>query len=350
MKEQEVLQQAEAAIRECLDGVPFLTIQDATAEAPLLGGQPDLVVHMQTPLGQRNLVVEVKASGQPLIARGAIEQLRGYCEVIPNAYPVLLAPYISDATARLCEKRGVGYVDLVGNCRLNFDQVYVEQRGRPNQYSERRELRSLYSPKSERILRVLLNAPRKAWKVQDLAKEAQVSIGLVSKAKRTLELREWLDGTVRGLKLKSPLEVLTEWAESYCYAKHLAMSFYSLGSGLELEEQVVAAARNNEIRVALTGFSAAARYAPAVRYLRSVLYCEATPVELARSVSSKPVSSGADLTLIQPYDEGVFYGVESRDGLPVASPIQTYLDLMKQPARGEEAAEALLREVIQPSW
>ena len=64
----------------------------------------------------------------------------------------------------------------------------------------------------------------------------------------------------------------------------------------------------------------------------------------------KQVSSGANLTLVQPYDEGVFYGVEYRDGVPVVSPIQTYLDLMKQSARGEEAAAALLQEVIRPSW
>ncbi len=64
----------------------------------------------------------------------------------------------------------------------------------------------------------------------------------------------------------------------------------------------------------------------------------------------KPVSSGAVITLIEPHDEGVFYGMEMHDGVPVVSAVQTYLDLVKQAARGEEAAGAVLREVIEPSW
>jgi hypothetical protein len=128
------------------------------------------------------------------------------------------------------------------------------------------------------------------------------------------------------------------------------MNFYSLVSGSELEEQVALAAKEAGIRVALTGFSAAVRYAPAVRYRRSMIYSNADPAAIARKLGLKQVSSGANLALIQPYDEGVFYASQSRDKLPVVSAIQAYLDLMKQSARGQEAAAALLQEVIRPSW
>jgi hypothetical protein len=348
--EKTVLEQGEAAIRTCLDRVPFLKIRGVLADPLLFGRRPDFVVQVDAPTGQHNLVVEAKSSGQPRVARQAIDQLRGYCEAVPSPYPVFLAPYIADATGRLCEQEGVGYVDLAGNCRLSFGQVYIEERGRENPYSERRELRSLYSPKSERILRALLTPPRKPWKVEDLAREADVSLGLVSKVKRILEQREWLDPESRGVRLLNPEAALVEWAGEYRYTRHRAMDFYSLASGGELEEQVVSAAEGGGIRVALTGFSAAVRYAPSVRYQRSMIYCGGATTAIVNQLQLKQVPSGANLTLIEPYDDAVFYRVEIRDGVPVASPVQTFLDLMTQAGRGKEAADALLGQVIRPSW
>ena len=350
MYEKDVFEQGERAIRDCLERVPFLKIQKVKIEPDLFGRRPDFLVRVEVAGGRYNLVVEVTSSGQPRIARQAINQVRSYIETVPNPYPVLLAPYISDATAELCAHNGVGYIDLAGNCRLSFGQVYVEQRGKKNPFSEKRELRSLYSPKAERILRALLVAPKKVWKVKELASETGVSLGMVSKVKRILELREWLDSQSKGIRLLDPEIALTEWANEYRYSKHRIMNFYSLVSGSELEEQIALAAKNSDIRIALTGFSAAVRYAPAVRYRRSMIYSSEDPMTIARKIDLKPVSSGANLTLIQPYDEGVFYAGESRDGLPVVSSIQTYLDLMKQSARGEEAAATLLQEVIRPSW
>ena len=350
MYEKDVFEQGERAIRDCLERVPFLKIQKVKIEPDLFGRRPDFLVRVEVAGGRYNLVVEVTSSGQPRIARQAINQVRSYIETVPNPYPVLLAPYISDAAAELCAHNGVGYIDLAGNCRLSFGQVYIEQRGKKNPFSEKRELRSLYSPKAERILRALLVAPKKVWKVKELASETGVSLGMVSKVKRILELREWLDSQSKGIRLLDPEIALTEWANEYRYSKHRIMNFYSLVSGSELEEQIALAAKNSDIRIALTGFSAAVRYAPAVRYRRSMIYSSEDPMTIARKIDLKPVSSGANLTLIQPYDEGVFYAGESRDGLPVVSSIQTYLDLMKQSARGEEAAATLLQEVIRPSW
>jgi hypothetical protein len=350
MYEKEVLEQGERAIRDCLDRVPFLKIREVKIEPDVFGGQPDFVVLVEAASGQCNLVIEGKSTGQPGIARGAINQLHVYSKGVPNLYPVFLAPYITDATAELCERAGVGYIDLAGNCRLSFSQVYIEQRGRKNPYSERRELRSLYSPKAERILRVLLISPRKAWKVQELADEAEVSIGLVSKVKQILELREWIDSRSTGVKLLDPEGALTEWAREYRYSKHRTFSYFSFASGSDLEYEVLSAAKSCGIRIALTGFSAAVRYAPAVRYRRSMIYCAGEATAIAQELDLKRVASGSNLTLIEPYDEGVFYGRESRDGLPVVSPIQTYLDLMNQAGRGEEGAEALMRKVIQPLW
>ena len=43
-------------------------------------------------------------------------------------------------------------------------------------------------------------------------------------------------------------------------------------------------------------------------------------------------------------------GISEFDCLHIASPIQIYLDLVGFRGRGEEAATAILEEVIQPQW
>lgn len=350
MLEKEILQKGEAAIRECLDRVPFLKIRTLEAEPVIQGRRPDFMARIETSGGSWDLVIEAKPTGQPRIARAALNQLALYRDLVPNSYAIFLAPYISESTAKLCEDAGIGYIDLAGNCRLSFGQVFIEQRGKQNPYSEKRVLRSLYSPKAERILRVLLVARQSSWKVEELAQTAQVSIGLVSKVKRLLEDREWLDSQAAGMKLRNPETALTEWAQNYSYTKHQSSGYYAFTSGAELEEQVADAAEKCGLRIAFTGFSAAVRYAPAVRYQRSMVFCNGVASCIAQKLDLKQVPSGANLVIITPYDDGVFYASEERDGVPVVSPVQAYIDLMKQAARGEEAAEAILQEVIRPRW
>lgn len=50
----------------------------------------------------------------------------------------------------------------------------------------------------------------------------------------------------------------------------------------------------------------------------------------------KKVPSGANMSILLPYDEGVFYGVREIGGAQVASPLQVYLDVRTFRGRGEE--------------
>jgi hypothetical protein len=72
--------------------------------------------------------------------------------------------------------------------------------------------------------------------------------------------------------------------------------------------------------------------------------------ELPNLLELKPVTSGANVSLLAPFDAGVFAGARVFDGVRVVSPVQLYLDLRGFRGRGEEAAQALLEEVMAPSW
>ena len=341
---------AAEALRSCLQGVPFIEIQGTEKECDFGGYRADLVTTVSTPGGPRYFVAEVKSVGQPRAAREAVNQLWRYRENRPDVVPVFIAPYISPASAELCKQDSTNYVDLVGNCRLVFDNSFVEREGRPNPFAEKRDLRSLYSPKASRILRVLLVNPAKAWKLQNLAKEAEVSLGLSANVKKLLEDREWIRKTEDGLALLEPEKLLAEWAESHSFRKNRVRDCYSLKPISDLEAGLAEACQERNMRYALTGFSAAARLAPMVRSPRAMAYVEKPLDELIATLGLKEVTSGANVTLLEPYDDGVFYGAQEVEGIRVASPVQVYLDLKGFRGRGEEAAVKILDEVIRPKW
>ncbi len=156
--------------------------------------------------------------------------------------------------------------------------------------------------------------------------------------------------TKQGRLTRSALLLLEEWTNVYTYRKNEVCNYYSLKSIPEIESDIAKLCRDKGIEYALTDFSGAARYAPAVRYTRAMAYIYNTREDVASLLNLKEVESGANITLLGPYDEGVFYGTQIIEDIRIVTPLQVYLDLKGYKGRGEEAAEVLLRDVIKPKW
>ncbi len=348
--EREAAERLTAALRD----VPFLPPAGIRPETTRSDSRIDFILTLRSSLIDRRLVCEVKSSGQPRMAREACLNLLDYVRSDKRNYPMFIAPYISPSAAAICEQYKVGYFDLAGNCRLTFDQVYIRREGFPNPSVQKRDLRSLYSPKAERVLRVLLTAGKRNWRMQELADEGNVSLGQAANVKKLLSDREWIDAKAGGVRLRSlddaVLPMLTEWAENYRMERSTASEYYSLKPIPQTEAELASASLGVNARIAFSGFSGAARFAPAVRYQRVTAYVVGDQTALANRLGLKLVSSGANVTLIEPYDEGVLYGAKEVEGAPVVSPVQLYIDLTQTKGRGEEAASAIMEEVIKPQW
>jgi hypothetical protein len=265
-------------------------------------------------------------------------------------YGVFVASFISPASAAICKDAGIGYVDLSGNCFIVFQQVFISREKMGNQYPLKTNLSSIYSPKSERILRVLLTNPYQPWKAIDLAKEAQVSLGMITQVGKKLIEEEWLKKTPRGISLTQPENLLADWVNNYTIKRNILYNYYSLKSLQDVEIETAETCGNLNIPYALTGFSACNRLAPMVRGQRAMIYVSRSIELVAETAGLKPVESGANIILIQPYDDGVFWNAKSIGNLQISDPVQVYLDLKRYPGRGEEAADFLYREVINPRW
>ena len=361
VKKQSVARQGLAWLREVLGAIPALHLVKGIKEAHPSEKNDGVDFELEVKAGNTSWVLlgEVKSSGQPrhireaaLEAKEAVAQL-GASSKRKRIYPVVVAPFISLAAGEICKELGVGYADLAGNCRLSFATVYIERRTAANPFSTKREQRSLFAPKTARILRILLTEPRKPWKVVDLAAQAKVSVGQVSGVRRLLQDREWGEPAEQGFYLTQPEALMEAWKSAYRPATTRVQA-YTLLHGEALDHAVKAAIRDagKGAHALLASFSAARTMAPFARVATLYLLVDEEGERIVRErLSLESATKGENVVLLRPQDDGLFLDrVEMSPGLWATGPIQTYLDLTASGERGAEAAEHLLREVIAPLW
>ena len=336
---------------------------------------PDFVMEVFGQTGTRVLLVNTRASGEPRLAREAVNHLLVQKNNWSHAFPVFTAPYISLQAAEICQNHQVGYMDLAGNCKIAIDGLFLHTRGRPNPYTNKRRLKSLNRPKAARILRVLLCHPRRHWKARDLAAEAGVSLGLVSNVKQILKDREWIDNRRQQIILARPRKILEHMASADSSREPVSF-FYASADFLQAENAIAAACRKKGLQLAFTGLSAAVHMASGINYYRQIQARVYGGAELAADELGfeKTGAKDANVAVVHSADPGVFYGghpvqaasrlqscptsdktvadIEKDIRVPIAgvSPVQVYVDLKAGFAGGNKEAEKILQQVLEPSW
>ncbi len=340
--EKELLLNAFQSFYAILSKVPFVSLD---AEAGTKPGE-DSTVRASVKGRPVKFILEAKAQGEPRIIRMAINQLQDYLKSAKDAYGILAAPYLTDAGRQICKEAGVGCIDLAGNALISIGNIYIDIGGIPNPYPSYRISRSVFSPKSSRVLRVLMADPAKRWYVEELSREAGISIGLTSRVKQYLLAMEWIREEKKSFYIVKPDEVLSQWVINYSYRKNQVFSYYSSHSEDELEAALRNECEKRKYRYGLTLLSGALKVAPFVRSVRLFSYVDGNIEDIAAALQLKKVDSGPNVTLLQPYDEGIFYGLQNIQGTNVVSDIQLYLDLKGYKGRGEEAAQAIFDQRI----
>jgi hypothetical protein len=347
MKDLEV--HAAEALRSTLAQVPVINIKATKPETPGPTSQIGLSMDVRVSGKTHTLVCELKSNGQPRHVRTALLQLREYVSRLgKNATPILIAPYLSPEAQALCRESEVGFLDLAGNVRVVFNGVFIERIVGSKPPVARRELKSLFKPKSAQILRVMLRNPKRAWRVTELAEAADVSLGHVSNVRTALLDREWARLSPEGSFLSEPDKLLDAWRDAYEPPAGRRLRFYTILHGSMFEEAAVKALRATDDHglAILASFSAADWLAPYVRISTHFFYANETGlIRLRDLLRLSSASKGENVIITLPKDHGVFRDTtEPAPGVRCTSAVQTYLDLTTAGERGREAADHLRRE------
>lgn len=321
---------------------------DLLATLPLPGG------------GHAALCIECKRELRP----GAFPALAARVFSPPGqprvVVPMLALPSVSPRLAELCAEHGWSWFDLAGNCRLDVPGLlHLAHSGREPVHASPRPTANLGTAEAARVVRALLATDHagRNWTQRDIQDHCQpgVSLGLVNKVVRHLRDEAFLKTTPDGFRVADPQKLLLAWRDAYRFDRHDRRSYFTLLSGARLRDALWQFGDGADGPAAYASFSAAEFQAPHVRQPKTWLYL--SPKELPRFLAfteAKPVDSGDNLVVLLPADDGVFYLGSDKsvpsDRLPSTHPVQTYVDLWHSGGRGQEAAEALLEQHLQPLW
>jgi len=354
--EQEIKSRIRFELPQLLPELKFWQIE---VDKGIAGTRVDFWAKIETEAGVKRLIVgEIKALGQPRFVRDAVMKLKDQVERVKGSYPVVISSVLGEKSKEICRSNEVGYIDLAGNCYLKFDNVYIHKVVRnvgtsysPTQALIKRSLKSLFSPVSTRIVRVLLEEPQKGWKLTELAQASQASIGQVYNVSRKLIDEELAkkDKDNR-LVLAEATRLLDMWQEQYAFVKNKIRMYYSFERDpTKLAQTIAKIAKKSNLPYALTLFVGASLIAPFIRGFASTDFYIGSEGDLdswIKALDLRAVESGGNVHILIPYDKGVFYKTQVVEGLNVVSNIQLYLDLYNHPARGREQAEFLREQKI----
>ena len=346
LKSAEIRRQVAQRLREVF---PRARGWDETMDARIGRQTADMLVKFKLGEHEQTMIVDVVSLGQPRQIRAAVTKLSEMRRAMPTAYPVATSVYIGPQSARILKDNNLGYVDLSGNCYLAFEHVLIEKEGKRNVRPSTRPLRSLFAPRATRVVRVLLAEPSRAWRLEELAKAAAVSLGHSHNVVKRLEDLRWLErDDAQRMHLGKPADLLEAWSESYTYrTNEIASYFVSERVTRRIMADLARTATAEGRRYAFTLSAGLSLVAPHTRLGAIHCYLDGDPAPVAAALGLHPAGE-ADGTLhvLSPYDPGVFYGLLDKAGLKVVSLPQLYADLVRYERRGSEQAEHLRREAM----
>src|SRR5213082_2660256 len=291
LKSAEIRRQASQRLQEIF---PRARGWEETPDARVGSQTADLLVKFRLGEHEQTLVVDVTSLGQPRQIRAAVTKLSEMRRALPTAYPVAASVYIGAQSARILKDNNLGYVDLSGNCYLAFDHVLIEKEGKRNVRPSTRPLRSLFAP---RATRVLLTEPHRAWRLEELARAAEVSLGHSHNVISRLEDLRWVERDhAQRLHLGKPADLLESWRESYTYrANEITSYFVPERVNRRLMADVARAAAADGRRYAFTLGAGLSLVAPQPRLSGLHCYLEGDPAPVAAALELRPAgqSDGA---------------------------------------------------------
>jgi len=304
--------------------------------------RPDAVMEVRAPDGARAiLLVEAKSRVTAQQAASLAPRLAAAAEQAPGATALLITRFASSTTQQRLREAGVSYLDLTGNVRVALDRpaLLIETQG-ANKDPEppERGVKSLKGAKGARLVRALCD-----WRppvgVRELARRAGADPGYTTRVLRLLReedvIRRDTDGVVADVNWR---DLLQRWARDYQVAKTNLVVPYLAPRGLDWFKSRLASYSGPW---ALTGSLAVPGAASTAPGRLASCYVDA-PKRAAEELDLRPAEAGANVLLLEPFDQVIWERTREEAGLKSVAISQCAVDLMTGTGREPSEAGALM--------
>jgi DNA-binding MarR family transcriptional regulator len=324
-------------------------------EAPLSikpTGPADIVVHVAGQNGVEFRVYEVKSLTRETAERGVMPAAHA------AAAPLIVVYDRSSPDARsLLRAAGVSYAGNDGRLLLQAPPLWIE-RDRPRMPaattwdSQRGPTRNPFAVRASRVPRWLLLHPREQYGISELAALVDLSLPAVSRVVQSLEdlalvTRSASDSDAREkiVSLRRPRQLLEAWLPIW-QQRRLKRTTWDIGArdaGAALELLRSEIADGTPLDMAVGGLAGAATIARAVEPTSVLVWIDDAEIDHLRKllVPEPARTDRGSLRVVGAPDPWTLQLAERRSGLPIADPVQLWLDCSSEGERALEAADAI---------
>lgn len=298
-------------------------------------------------------LAEVKKLATPKSLRQAIATARDVASP-PATYPMVVVPYLSPTKLAELEAAMVSGVDLCGNGVLVVPgQMLIFRSGQPNRYPQSVKLKNVYRGKNSLVPRAFLIQPSFSQVkgiVELLAqRRGRVAFSTVSKVIKRLEEELVISRTGDTIRLIQADVLLEKLAANY-EPPDIVDRYRGKCDlpGSEIVRRLMSAASGQKDKVIMTGAVSAEKYAAMAREPVLSVYTSMSPRELLTESNTdvKETDLFANLEILQTTDARVFFDPRVEDGLPIACPVQAYLELANGDKRQKDVAQQVRRGIL----
>lgn len=260
---------------------------------------------------------------------------------------LLVATFLSLRSCDLLTEYGASYVDTTGNLRLvaNDPAIFIEVKSeKKDPQSHKRDLKSLKGAATARVIRALCDF-EPSYGVRSLAKRASVPLGTTSRVVNFLEEEALLrrDAKKQIIYVNLP-DLMIRWTQDYNI-----LTSNKVFSYLEPRHLSTLISKLQKLdRYAVTGSIAGPSIAPS---RLTMIYVDDAK-NAAKILDLTPTDTGANVWLLEPYDEVVFERIQLiklpsmlNESINAVAQSQLIADLMTSPGRGPQEAEVFLEQM-----
>lgn len=298
------------------------------------------------------VAVEYKVRSDTASIASAVDQMRQRLKDMPSGvHPLLVVAHMGPTGRAFCDRAGFDWLDLAGNAhitRLPRTRIIIE--GRPPAARPRGRKSNVFATKSSRLAHWLLLRQGQAHTHQQLVDATRLDKGHLSRILARLEELRLIRRSEEGVRLAKPSLILDAWREAYqppC--RSVLKGVIPSRSGQDSVATLAGALLAGEEEYVIGGLASAwmwngfADFRISTCYLRGIV----SP-QFRKEIGFIETDRGANVWFMQETDDVAFLGSERRNGICVASPWFTYVDLAIHPERAVDAAAHLRGHVLKP--
>lgn len=286
-------------------------------------------------------VVECKSRSTPRIVEEATGRAQR-CAEVTGRQPLILVPYLSNARLSELESVGVSGIDACGNVLLLVPgKLLILRGGKKNKFPESGPIKNAYRGDASLVARALVRQGvfPSVTKIRDyiIKRRGRIAMSTVSKALQRLEDDLIIGREKRQIRLLQGDKLLEKLVTNYAPP---TISRKLVGKASQPIKDLVQIAKQDELLFVATGRASVGSYAVQARGDRFAFYCS----DIAAFYNRSPrVIEETDLfpniELYETQSQLVYFDPGPiEDGIPCASALQTYLELMAGDKRDRETA------------